>query len=148
MNLPCRILGLRLSEELSILKYFFMASHFYILLSNRFISFSWCIFNHRYIIDVGKFYEEFPPNVSTLYTVEKGMLSYCHVECLSTLLCFAWHKPGQVGFIISYFNDYLARCVQHNFTSLSLQLGDMAVKLGLIPPKAEAEKKKARPVKR
>lgn len=57
-------------------------------------------------------------------------------------MCLVWDKPGKLGFIISYFNDYLARCFQHNFTSLSLQPGDMAVKLGLIPPKEEGGKGK------
>lgn len=47
-------------------------------------------------------------------------------------MCLVWDNPGKPGFIISYFNDYLARYIQHNFTSLSLQPGDMAVKPGLI----------------
>ncbi len=62
------------------------------------------------------------------------MLKHTDVRCL--------RKPGKLGFIISYFNDYLARCIQHNFTSLSLQPGDMAVKLGLILPKEEGKKAK------
>lgn len=57
-------------------------------------------------------------------------------------MCLSWDKPGKLGFIISYFNDYLARFIQHNFTSLSLQPGDMAVKLGLILPKEEGGKKR------
>lgn len=59
-----------------------------------------------------------------------------------------WDKPGEPGFIISYFNDYLARRIQHNFTSLSLQPGDMAVKLGLILLEEKGKKGYTSPVKR
>lgn len=58
-------------------------------------------------------------------------------------MCLVWDKPGKSGFIISYFNDYLAWCIQHNFMSLSVQPGDMAVKLGLILPEEGGEKRES-----
>ncbi len=51
-------------------------------------------------------------------------------------------KPGKLRFIISYVNDYLARCIQNNFTGLSLQPGDMAVKFGLILRKEKGRRER------
>lgn len=90
------------------------------------------------------------PKVAIVNVENVAMFSCRHLKCSSTAMRLVWDKERKLGFIISFFNDYLARRTQHKFTSLSLYPVDMVVKLGQILPKEEKkkqrEREKARPV--
>lgn len=100
--------------------------------------FQW-VFNDNYITVISKRSKEFTQRLVLIYSWGK----VCFLA-VTTDVKTHWRVLLETNswFIISYFNDYLARCIQHDFTGLSLQPGDMVVKLGLILPKEDEKKRK------